>query len=119
MNVTHDDATANTMFFRSARKAHECDIDYSCTYDHGEKLDIDSLIENIVSCKTNNSYSRANRDSHMPKDVCLRLSQNSKVAWNKLNDDSKAIILSSSKPTKNAFTQASIQSITHCASKLC
>ena len=78
-----------------------------------------SSIETIITLKTKNRHINANRDSHMPKDVYLRISQNSKVAWNKLNDDSKAIILSSSKPTKKAFTQASIQSITHCASKLC
>ena len=49
----------------------------------------------------------------MPKDVCLRLSQNSKVAWNKLNDDSKAIILSSSKPTKERLSPKPLYKASH------
>ena len=83
---------------RAVRKVRKYEVEY-CDEppDPGEELDIDSSAETILANKSTTKFKPTNPLSLIPKDACLKLPPAARSAWNKLDSDSKALILSAHK----------------------
>ena len=62
--------------------------------DPGEELDVDSSIETTLANETMTKCEPTNLNSLVPKEACLKLPPTARLVWNKLDPQSKAMILS-------------------------
>ena len=79
------------------RRVYERNMEHYEPPDSGEELDKDSLIDVILTHKTFNNCNPSNPNSLMTKEAYLKLLPSAKLSWNKLDPDSKALMLSSHK----------------------
>ena len=96
---------------REARRVCEHDLEHSFYPELGDPLEIDLSISIISAHETNNGQNHLSSNSHMPKDACIKLSEEARITRNKLDDDSKSTNLSSltfdRKMTPSRFPQKS------------
>ena len=101
--ITHD-SKLRVQPSRAVRKVHEHEVEY---YDEppdpGEELDIDSSIETVLANKSIAKFKPTNPLSLMPKEAHLKLPPAARSTWNKLDSDSKALILLAHKQKADAL----------------
>ena len=95
--ITHD-SKLRVQPSKAARRAHENEAKcYNEPPDPGETLDIGSSAETILANKTITKFKFTNPNSLMSKEACLKLPPAARSVWNRLDSDSKTLMLSAHK----------------------